>query len=42
MGLGIALQADGQADKARTAYLRARATNNLNAELSAYVDQQLK
>ncbi|BBP01379.1 tetratricopeptide repeat protein [Sulfuriferula nivalis] len=42
MGLGIALQADGQADKARTAFLRARATNSLNSELSAYVDQQLK
>jgi MSHA biogenesis protein MshN len=42
IGLGIALQADGQADKARAAFLRARATNSLNADLSAYVDQQLK
>jgi MSHA biogenesis protein MshN len=42
IGLGIALQADGQADKGRTAFLRARATNSLNADLSAYVDQQLK
>ncbi len=42
IGLGIAFQADGQQDKARTAFLRARATNSLNADLTAYVDQQLK
>ena len=42
IGLGIALQADGQSEKSRNAFIQARATNSLNADLLTYVEQQLK
>lgn len=41
MGLGISLKADNQPDKAREAFTRAKATNNLNPDLLAFVNQQL-
>lgn len=42
LGLGLAFDADGRASEARDAFLRARATGTLNAELIALVDQKLR
>lgn len=42
LGLGLALEADGDAGAAREAFLRARAAGNLGAELAAVVDQKLR
>lgn len=42
MGLGISLEADGQAAAAREAYERAKATGNLSVELTAFVDRKLR
>lgn len=42
MGLGISLQADGQTTEAHDAFLRAKETRNLNADLQAFVDQRIK
>ena len=42
MGLGISLQASNRGGEAQDAFRRARATNTLNAELQAFVDQRLK
>ncbi len=42
MGLGISLQALGRNTDAQDAFRRARASNTLNAELQAFVDQRLR
>lgn len=42
MGLGISLQALGRNTEAQDAFRRARASNTLNAELQAFVDQRLR
>jgi MSHA biogenesis protein MshN len=42
MGLGISLQALNRTAEAQDAFRRARATNSLNPELQAFVDQRLK
>ena len=42
MGLGISLQALNRNGEAQDAFRRARATNTLNPELQAFVDQRLK
>lgn len=42
MGLGISLQADGQITEAQDAFLRAKETRSLNADLQAFVDQRIK
>lgn len=42
LGLGLALEADGSVSDAREAFLRARASGNLNADLLALVDQKLR
>lgn len=41
-GLGLALEAGGDAGAARDAFQRARAAGNLGAELAAIVDQKLR
>lgn len=41
MGLGISLQADNRNLEAQEAFKRAKATNTLSAELSAFVDARL-
>lgn len=41
-GLGLALEADQRAAEARDAFLRARASGTLNADLVAIVDQKLR
>lgn len=41
VGLGAALEADGQAAQARQAYQRARSTGALNADLQAFVERKL-
>lgn len=41
MGLGIALQADGRPLEAKDAFLRARASANLSADLQAFVERKL-
>ena len=42
MGLGISLQADGQTAEAHDAFLRAKESNSLSADLQAFVDQRIK
>ncbi|MBI4190027.1 MAG: tetratricopeptide repeat protein [Betaproteobacteria bacterium] len=42
MGLGISLQAMSRNSDAQDAFRRAKATNTLNPELQAFVDQRLK
>lgn len=42
MGLGISLQAINRNTEAQDAFRRAKATNALNPELQAFVDQRLK
>lgn len=42
MGLGISLQALKRNSEAQEAFRRARSTNTLNPELTAFVDQRLK
>ena len=42
MGLGLSLQASGNAPDAREALRRARASGDLSPEIAAYVDQRLK
>lgn len=42
LGLGLALEADQRTAEAREAFLRARATGTLNADLVALVDQKLR
>lgn len=42
LGLGLVLEADNRAAEAREAYLRARASASLNADLAAVVDQKLR
>lgn len=42
MGLGISLESDGRPAEAREAYLRARSSGALSAELAAFVEQKLK
>lgn len=42
LGLGLAMEADQRAVEAREAFVRARATGSLNADLSALVDQKLR
>ena len=42
MGLGISLQAVNRNSEAQDAFRRARASNTLNPELQAFVDQRLK
>jgi len=42
LGLGIALEADGQSGAAHAAFERARASGSLNADLKAIVDQKLR
>jgi len=42
MGLGISLRAEQRKDEARDAFKHALETRTLNAELQAYVNQQLK
>jgi MSHA biogenesis protein MshN len=42
LGLGLALEADHRAIDAREAFLRARASGSLNADLLAVVDQKLR
>jgi len=41
MGIGISLQADNRPKDARDAYVRAKASDTLSAELQAFVDQKL-
>ena len=41
-GMGISLQAENRVAEAKEAFERARATNSLDAELKAFVDQQLQ
>jgi MSHA biogenesis protein MshN len=42
MGLGIAEHADNHPEAAREAYMKAKATNSLSADLQTFVDQQLQ
>ncbi len=42
LGLGISLQSANRAADAQDAFRRARATNNLSPELSAFADQRIK
>jgi MSHA biogenesis protein MshN len=42
MGLGISLQALNRNSDAQAAFRRAKATDGLNGELQAFVDQRLK
>ena len=42
MGLGISLQALGRNTDAQDAFRRARASNTLNPDLQAFVDQRLR
>ncbi len=42
MGLGISLEADGNAAEARQAFIRARDSRNLTADLAAFVEQKLR
>jgi MSHA biogenesis protein MshN len=42
LGLGLALDAEGRSGEAREALLRARQGGNLNAELSALIEQKLR
>ncbi len=42
LGLGLTLEAEGSSVEAREAFLRARQSGSLNAELSALVDQKLR
>ena len=42
LGLGLALEAEGQTGEAREAYLRAKQTGNLSGALSALVEQKLR
>lgn len=42
MGLGISLQAESRMQEAREAYSRAKTSNNLSAELQAFVEQNLR
>lgn len=42
MGLGISLEADGRAAEAREAFLRARASGSLSAELDRFVEKKLR
>lgn len=42
MGLGISLQAEDHLAEAQDAFRRAKASNSLNAELLAFVDQRLR
>ncbi|MBI2313154.1 MAG: tetratricopeptide repeat protein [Betaproteobacteria bacterium] len=42
MGLGISLEAEQRIAEAREAFQRAHATNTLNPELAAFVDQRLR
>lgn len=42
LGLGLALEADARQAEAREAFLRARASGSLNADLGALVDQKLR
>lgn len=42
LGLGLALESDQRNTEAREAFLRARATGSLNADLQALVDQKLR
>ena len=41
LGLGLALEAEGQTSEAREAYLRAKQSGNLSSALSALVEQKL-
>ena len=42
LGLGTALEADGHATEAREAFLRARASEGLTADMSAFLDRKLR
>ena len=42
LGLGLAFEADGHPAEAKEAFLRARASGTLNADLAAVVDQKLR
>ena len=42
MGLGVELRADNRNVEARTAFQRARELGGLNAQLTSYLDQQLR
>jgi MSHA biogenesis protein MshN len=42
MGLGVELRADNRNAEARTAFQRARELGGLNAQLTSYLDQQLR
>ena len=42
LGLGLALDAEGQTGEAREAYLRAKQSGNLSSALSALVEQKLR
>jgi MSHA biogenesis protein MshN len=42
LGLGLALEEEGRVKEAREAFLRARQSGNLGAELSALVEQKLR
>lgn len=42
MGLGISLEADGRGAEAREAFLKARASGALSAELDRFVEQKLR
>ena len=42
MGLGISLEAEHQLSEAQEAFRRARGSNSLNPELTAFVDQRLR
>ena len=42
LGLGLALEAEGQTGEAREAYLRAKQSGNLTSALSALVEQKLR
>lgn len=41
LGMGISLQADGRPEEARAAFEQARASRQLNAELTAFVDRRI-
>ncbi len=42
LGLGLAFEGEGRSTEAREAFLRAKSSGTLNAELSALVDQKLR
>jgi tetratricopeptide (TPR) repeat protein len=42
LGLGLALEEEGRVSEAREAFLRARQSGNLGAELSALIEQKLR